>query len=149
MNLASQRRLAAQLLKCSPYRVRFDPARLSDIKEAITKADLRGLVREGAIGMHPVTGISRARARVLARKRRRGQRRGQGSRKGKHGARLRHKEAWIIRIRGQRRLIRELLAANRIDQRTYRSLYTKAKGGLFRNARALRLYLDERGLMKP
>ncbi len=148
MSLATQRRLAAQLLKCSPHRVRFDPERLGDIKEAITKADLRGLIGEGAVAERPVAGISRARARKFARKKQRGQRRGQGSRKGRRGARLNKKEAWIAKIRSQRRLIRGLLAESRIDQQTYRSLYTKAKGGFFRNVRNIRLYLDERGLMK-
>ena len=39
-----QRRLAAQMLKCGKNRVKFDPDSLEEIKEAITKADIRGLI---------------------------------------------------------------------------------------------------------
>ena len=41
-----QKRLAAQILKCGRNRVRFDPDRLEDIKEAITKTDIRSLIGE-------------------------------------------------------------------------------------------------------
>ena len=49
MKLDNQKRLAAQILKCSKKRVKFDPDRSSDIKESITKADIRNLIKEEAI----------------------------------------------------------------------------------------------------
>ena len=59
MNLIVQKRIAADILGCSKKRVVFDQERLSDIKEAITKADLRGLVSEGAIHKVQKKGVSR------------------------------------------------------------------------------------------
>ena len=44
-----QRRLAAQILKCGENRIRFDLERLEDIKEAITKTDIRSLINNGVI----------------------------------------------------------------------------------------------------
>ena len=148
MNLKNQRRLAAQVLKCSPYRVYLDPARASDIEEAITKADLKGLINNGAIQKKAVTSQSRGRARELAKKKKRGQRRGQGSRKGKATARTPRKEAWIARIRSQRKLLRHLRERGKIDRNAFRILYLKSKGGFFRNVRHIRLYLEEQKLVK-
>jgi len=44
MKLNLQKRLAAQILKCSEKRIQLDTTRLSDIKEAITKADIKSLI---------------------------------------------------------------------------------------------------------
>jgi large subunit ribosomal protein L19e len=148
MSLKNQRRIAAQVLKCSPYRVKFDPERLSDIKEAITKLDIRGLIKEDAIKERPVTGIARGRARELALKKRRGQRRGHGSRKGKSTARLARKKNWINHIRSQRKLIMRLKEHEKIDRKVYRMLYRKSNGGFFRNMRHIKLYIEEHKLMK-
>src|SRR3989338_8580636 len=148
MDIANQRRIAAQVLKCSPYRVRFDENRLSEIKEAITKLDMRSLVKDGAITMLPEQGISRGRFRSMRYKRKRGQGKGPGKRKGKVTARLARKTKWINTIRSQRKLIAQLKDSAKIDHDTYRQLYLKAKGGYFRNRRHIKLYLEEQKLMK-
>ena len=49
MQIKIQKRLAAQVLKCSESNVRLDPNRLEEIKEAITKADIKSLVKDKAI----------------------------------------------------------------------------------------------------
>lgn len=148
MSLKNQRRIAAQIMKCSPYRVKFDQERLEDIKEAITKLDVRGLIKEGAILEQPMHGTSRGRIRQLALKKRRGQRRGHGSRKGTKTARLGRKKNWINHVRSQRRLLTQLRTQEKIDGKIYRMLYLKSKGGFFRNMRHIRLYIDENKLMK-
>jgi large subunit ribosomal protein L19e len=148
MSLKNQKRIAASVLNCSPHRVRFDTSRLGDIKEAITKSDLRGLVAEGAIRKNPITGVSRGRARALADKKRRGQRRGPGSRKGTATARQSKKITWINKIRSQRKLIAWLIEKNYIDRSTYNLLYRRAAGGFFRNVRHIKLYLEERRIAK-
>ena len=147
MNTKNQRRLAAQVMGCSPYRVSFDPTRLSDIKEAITKADLRGLVREGVITQIPMTGISHGRRRKSIIKKRRGQGKGQGRRKGSAGARLSKKTRWINKIRSQRGLLSSLKERGLIEHKVYRDLYLKSKGGFFRNKRHIKLYIEENKLM--
>ena len=47
--MKTQKRLAAYILKCSPKKVKFDETKLEEIKEAITKADIRGLIAQGII----------------------------------------------------------------------------------------------------
>ena len=143
-----QKRLAAQILKCSPHRVRFDPERLSDIEEAITKVDIKGLVKEGAIKEKPITGIARGRARKTARQKSKGQRKGHGSRKGTAFAREGRKKAWMNKIRAQRRVLRELREKGMIDGRSFREIYSKAGGGYFRSVRHVKLYIEEKGLWK-
>ena len=49
MNLKSKKRIAAKILKCSPKRVKLDPSRDDEIKESVTKADLRSLIKDKAI----------------------------------------------------------------------------------------------------
>jgi large subunit ribosomal protein L19e len=146
MNLTVQRRLAAQLLKCSPKRVEFDPGRLDEIKEAITKVDLKGLINDSVIRKNPARGVSRGRARSTLVQRRKGRRTGQGSRKGKATARLGRKKRWVATIRAQRELIAGLKEKGTVSPDTYRALYRKSKGGFFRSRRHIKLYIEENNL---
>src|SRR3989344_1805963 len=102
MELTVQRRLASEVLKCSPKRVWFDETRLSDIKEAITKQDIRGLVTKGLVQMKRPKSNSRGRARLRQAQRRKGRQRGHGSRKGVATARGPQKPARMARVRLQR-----------------------------------------------
>jgi len=58
MKLDVQKRIAASVLKCSPKRVIFDSTKLKEIKEAITRSDIRGLVIDGFISKKRKKGIS-------------------------------------------------------------------------------------------
>ncbi len=147
MQLGVQRRLAASVLGCSPKRVWFDETRLSEVKEAITKQDIRGLIAKGLVQMKRARGISRGRARFRQEQRRKGRQRGHGSRKGLATARQSEKSAWIARIRLQRGFIRKLRDKDMITNVAYRELYMKSKGGYFRSLRHVKLYLDERNLI--
>jgi large subunit ribosomal protein L19e len=49
MKLKVQKRLAADILKCSIKKIKIDQSRLEDIKESITKKDIRTLIKEGAV----------------------------------------------------------------------------------------------------
>lgn len=144
----TRKRIAARLLKRSIKRVKLDPAQLEDIKEALTKADIRGLIKDGAIRGVPKKGVSRGMARKKHLKKRKGQLRGHGRRKGKATARTPAKRAWMNRVRLQRRVLRELRESKRIDPATYRQLYLKSKGGFFRSRRHLNIYISEHKLVK-
>lgn len=147
MKLNVQKRLAAQALKCSPKRIRLDVKQLGEIKEAITKYDIRALVNSRAIKKVHKKGVSRGRARVLAKKKTAGRRRGHGSRKGRQGARTKKKDTWMNRIRLQRAFLKSLKDKEKFDSKTYRMLYNKAKGGFFRSKRHIKLYLEENKLL--
>jgi len=147
MKLKTQKRLASQILKCSPKRVKFDEDRLEDIKEAITKADIRSLIIDKAISKKNKKGISRVRAKKRATQKRKGKQRGQGSRKGKKTARAPKKNEWMNRIRLQRLFLKELKEKGLINKNTFRLLYNKAKGGFFRSKRHIKIYLEEHDLI--
>ncbi len=147
MKLDVQKRLAAKALKCSYQRIRFDPARLSDIKEAITLYDIRSLINSRAISKIHKQGISRGRARAIHIQKVKGRQRGHGSRKGRAGARLKRKDTWMNRIRLQRGFIKSLKDSGKIKNEVYRSLYLKAKGGFFRSKRHVKLYMEENKLI--
>lgn len=148
VNLSLQRKLGAQVLKCAPEKVLFDTERLTEIKEAITKADIKSLVGTGALSIKHSPGSSRVRARKILKQKTKGLRKGHGSRKGRANARLDKKTTWINKIRKQRALLKRLKEADKLQNSTYRQLSLKAKGGYFRSERHLKIYIEEHSLIK-
>jgi len=146
--LKVQKRLSGQLLKCSKYRIKFDSDRLGDIKESITKYDLKKLISQGAITRSPEKSTSKVRVRKLKAQKRKGRRAGQGSRKGKKTARQPKKEVWMNKIRLQREFLKLLKEKKHITSKIYQNLYRKAKGGFFRSKRHMKIYIQDRGLVK-
>ena len=137
-DIANQRRIAASILGCGNHRVWFDPDRLSDIQNAISREDIRGLIGEGAIRPRQIQGNSRGRARALMAKRSYGHCKGPGRRKGAAGARNPSKRQWIQKIRAIRKTLVELRESSEIEPHLYRTLYRKAAGGQFRNVAHLK-----------
>lgn len=148
MELSTQRRLAADILDVGVNRVWIDPARAADVSAAISREDIKRLIRQGAIEAKPELGISRGRFRRRAVKRKHGRRRGIGSRKGTRRARQPKKASWIRTVRPLRARLRELKRDGTIDKREYRRLYRMVKGGAFKSRIHLETHLRERGLLK-
>lgn len=148
MKLKVQKRLAGEVLNCSPNRTWFDPERSSEIKEAITKIDIRNLVKDGMIAKKPANATSRVRARKMHLQKISGRKRGQGSRKGTKNARQSTKETWINNVRAQRKLLSALKEKKLVTREVYHELYSKSKGGFFRSRKHLKLYIEERNLAK-
>lgn len=141
MDLKVQKRLAAQIMKCSPKRVIFNEDRLEDIKQAITKRDLKLLIGDKAISEKPMNSTSRFRARKLKLQKSKGRRKGPGSRKGSFNSRFHIKATWMSNLRVQRSFLKELLDKKILGRLAYRDLYLKSKGGFFRSKRHIKLYL--------
>ena len=148
MTLRLQKRIAAQLLKCGVNRVKFDPTRLDEIKEAITKVDVGSLISSDAIIRAPMIGTARSKARITLIQKRKKRQKGFGSKKGRQTSRDPKKRKWINAIRIQRSFLKELKENSIVDNNTYQTLYLKAKGGFFRSKRHIKLYLEEHGLAK-
>lgn len=143
-----QKRLASEILNCSPKRIHFNTEKLTEIKEAITRRDIEDLVQKEAITMTPARGISRARARKRAEQKRKGRQRGPGAKQGTHKARTDLKLQWIRTIRAQRSFLRYLKDKKQIDKPAFKLLAKKAKGGFFRSKSHIKLYLKEQELTK-
>lgn len=142
MNLKKKRRIAGTLLKAGSKRVWFNPDKLTEIKEAITKGDMRNLIMDGSVRVKPKRGNSRFRLRETLVQKRKGRRQGPGTRKGKATSRLSRKDEWMNRIRKQREFLKVLKDKKVVDNQKYRELRQKAKGGFFRSKRHIKLYLE-------
>ena len=132
MNLSSKKRMAAELMKVGVNRVKIRPGDEENVDEAITKSSIRGLISSGSIFHIPEKGISRGRHRAKSNKR------NAGSRKGKKGARLSKKEAWMLKVRSQRKHLKIMKDRGEITSSTRRTLYMQIKGGMIRNVKHLR-----------
>lgn len=143
MNLKMQKRLAAQILKCSPSKVKVDPERFEDLKESITKNDIKSLIKDDAVMKRRVPAPSRGRARQLQAQKRKGRRRNAGSRKGRKTARLAPKDDWVRKVRKQRMFLRNLREKGLISQQNYKTLYRRITGGFFRSVHHLKIYANE------
>lgn len=148
MSLKSQRQLAARLLKVGSSRVWIDPDRIEDVEVAITRAEIRRLVHEGAIRQLPAKGVSRARARVLHEKKKKGLRKGPGTRKGSSRAKITKKEAWMLRIRALRKKLRGWKVSRAISEGAYRKLYRVAGSGRFSSVADMERYAKTHGLWR-
>ena len=141
-NLSAQRKLAAKILDCGENRVWIDPEKLSDVQNAMSREDIRGLIEAGTISTHQKKGISRGRVRARTAKRSYGHGKGQGKRSGAKGARTPSKREWIKKIRAQRRELRAQRDAGTLTPTEYRGLYRRAAGGQFRNVAHLKTQIE-------
>ena len=147
MDLRNQRRLAAEALKCGENRVWIDPEEIEEVEKAVTRRDIRNLIKQGFIKARKKQGVSRGRARKLHAQQKKGRRRGYGSRKGTAYARLPKKRRWIRTIRPIRAYLRELKKEKLIDKSMYRKYYIRAKGGEFKSKHHLKTHLIMEGII--
>lgn len=151
MDLRSQKSMAAKILKCGASRVRIDASTedaRKEVGEALTREDIRILIRKGLIRKVQKKGSSRAKTRKILKQKRKGRRKGTGSRKGGKKNRMSKKASWIRTVRPLRRFLRKLRDSGQIDKKDYRKLYLRIKGGMFRNKKHLLFYLKEHELLK-
>jgi large subunit ribosomal protein L19e len=150
MDLGKQKDLASRTLGVSKKRIKFDastPEKREELKEIISRETVRELKEEGLIKVSPKKGISRTRANKLAEQKKKGRRKGQGSRKGTFKARVGGtKRLWVVKIRALRSLLKKLKDEGKLDTKTFRDLYLKAKGNFFRNKRHMLLYIEQNEL---
>ena len=130
-----QKKLAAKVLKVGVSRIWIDPAKREDVEKAITKWDIRKLIKRGIIKALP--------SKLHKPKDRTKNKRGAGSRKGKKYSIVPRKRKWIATIRPLRRFLKDLKSSGEIDNRTYRKMRLLTKGGVFRNRSHLRTYLEQ------
>lgn len=147
-DLRNQRRMASQLLKCGENRVWMDQDRVDEIAKAVTKDDIRVLIKGKAVKAKQKKGISSGRKNFVAAQKLKGRRRGHGSRKGAKYARFPKKERWIRTIRPIRAYLRLLKNEEKINKSIYRKYYRKSKGGEFRSKHHLNTHLVSDGILK-
>ncbi|MEM5882704.1 MAG: 50S ribosomal protein L19e [Candidatus Aenigmatarchaeota archaeon] len=132
-----QKKLAAKILKVGKSRIWLDPTRKKEIDEAITKADIRKLIKKGAIKVLPEK-IKKPKEKKRKRK----------VRKGGKCAVVSRKERWVSTVRALRKMLKEMKSKEEIDNTTFKKLYRLVKGGLFRSKAHLKLYIEQHNLLK-
>lgn len=126
MNLKKKKALAVKVLGVGRDRVWFNPERLAEIKEAITRQDITDLAKQNVIKIKEITGTRKKKKRKTRR------RAGKVSKKVKPG-----KRGYIIKIRKMRRYLRTARARAKIDSATYRKLRNYAKSGVIKDIKHL------------
>ena len=148
MNLTTQKRLAADILKVGLNRVWIDPEQIEEVSRAITRDGVRQLINQGAIKAKPKNGISSYRSKKIAQQKKTGKRKGKGSVKGAKYARTPKKQAWMSTIRALRTDLKDMRAAGEIDPTTYRKLYKMAKGGAFKSKSYMKNYARDHDMIR-
>jgi len=145
MKAEKAREIAAKLLKVGKNKIWIDPEESESIKEAITKDDIRELIKNGVIKKKKESEQSRGRARKVEKQKKKGRRKGHGSRKGTAKVRMDRKKNWINRVRAQRALLKELKEKNpeQVKKLGYSKLYRMIKGGFFRSKAQLERFVME------
>ena len=135
MNLRSKKELAAKTFNVGKARVTFVTERLSEVKEAITKEDLRALKESGAIEIKPINGRKANTTRKNAR--------GAGKIKLKVNKR---KQEYVIITRKLRGYAAELKKQGRLTSEEVIEIRKRIRNRAFKSKANLKLYIE--GLRK-
>ena len=119
---------SSELIKRGESAVRIKPAFTKDAEKAITREDVRSMIKNGSIYTTKLKHNISAYSKVLKEKRKKGRRRGTGRRKGTLKARgtVEYKK----RIRGQRRVLKVLKEEKLVDNERFKRYYALVKGNL-------------------
>ena len=134
MKLNKKKELAAKTLEVGKNRIIFEKSRLEEIKEAITRQDIRDLVAGGAIKIRPVKGRKRKERKKS---------RSAGNIRKKVNKR---KQIYVKLTRKLRGYARELKGQGRINQEIYTILRRRIKAKMFRDKRHLQEYIKTIGV---
>lgn len=148
MAMNSVRRIASGILGVGESKIRFKPDSLSKISEALTREDIRALIKDGSIIALQKRGVSRVRGMAKRNQARKGRRFGAGSKKGTSSSRKGSKEAWMEKVRAQRRHLFSLLESGKISRVAFRKTYRMVKGNAFKGVKMLETHLREGKLLK-
>jgi large subunit ribosomal protein L19e len=122
--------LASKVLGVGMNKILFDTSRLEEIKEAITKQDIRDLYENGAITIKERIG----RRKYVKRTTKRGF--------GKIKKMVRHpKRDYMIMTRKLRRYSKELLKQNKMDKEKYFTIRKMIRAKTFKDKSHLKEYL--------
>ena len=132
MKLDKKKQLAVRVLKVGKGRVVFEEGRADEIKEAITKQDIKDLHSQGIIKIKPVKG----RKKIKKRKTKKGE--GKIKKKVK-----RRKQEYVKITRKLRGYIKELKKQEKISKEEYSELRKKIKTRAFKSKAQLKEHLEE------
>lgn len=130
MNLLKKKKLASRTLKIGSKRISFVNSRLEEIKEIITKQDIRDLVKEGAIIIKDICG----RKKNITKKRKRsvGNIRKKVNKK---------KQEYVKATRKQRKYVGEMRKQGKITREESIEIRKKIRNRNFKSAANLKEHI--------
>ena len=132
MKLEHKKALIARTLKVGKSRIALNTSRLAELKEAITKQDIKDLKEQGVITIKEAKGH--------LKKQKRKTRRRFGSIKGKA---RKGKKDYVIRTKKLRAYLSKLKRENRISRDDYYLLRKEIRSSNFRNLSHMKERLNE------
>jgi len=130
MDLGKKRALAARTLKVGKERIFFVPSRLDEIKEAMTKQDIRDLHKEKAILIKEIKG-----RRIKIKKR---TKKGDGSKKKNIKNK---KKTYMVLTRKLRKYLKDLKSQGKISKEESKSMRKKIRSKDYRSKAHLQLQM--------
>ncbi len=130
MKLDLKKNLAANTLGVGRDKVKFNTERLEEIKEAITRQDIKDLVKSGAISVRE----NKGRKKNVTRK----HRRRAGSIKKKVNKR---KQEYVKLVRKLRRHLSELMKQGRLDKDKNKELRKQIRNRKFKSKRNMKEHM--------
>ncbi len=144
MTIKFAKRVASDMMHRGINAIRINSASMEDAEKAITRDDVRKLIKSGGIIAIKAKHNVSARSKVLREKRSEGRRRGMGRRRGTRQAR--RGISWEKKVRSQRAFLKMLKSMGKIDTSTFNSLYGQIKGNVYANKAALVIHLRDQGI---
>lgn len=132
MNLRTKKTLAKSALKVGRERIVFLKSRISEIKEAITKQDIKDLKQEGAILVKDIGG----RRKNVKRK----CKRGTGNVRKKVNVR---KQNYVIMTRKLRKIVAGMKVRGELDKIETKDIRNKIRNKIFKSGAHLKKYVKE------
>ncbi len=143
MDLDQVKALSAKVAKVGVSKIKIVNAEKA--VQAMTRGDVRALLKQGFVAVRAVNLQSAVRARKIRAKKKKGRRRSAGSRQGAYGARVGEKALGMRKVRSLRRRVAKLKPE--LKKGAYQQVYRMVKGGYFRDLGHLSTYLKEKELM--
>lgn len=128
-----QKRLAAKILKVGVDKVFIDSSKIEDVKKAVTRKDIKNLIKKGYIKKLPER-ISFPYKKEVKRV--------------KKGSSIKKKTIRVRTVRALRKYLKELKESGKIEKTDYKKVYRWIKGGMFRSRAHMRIFLEQRGIIK-
>ncbi|MFH1365361.1 MAG: 50S ribosomal protein L19e [archaeon] len=132
MDLGKKRALAARTLKVGKERIFFVPSRLDEVKEAMTKQDIRDLHKEKAILIRDIKG-----RRIKIRKKKK---KGDGNKKKNIKNK---KKTYMILTRKLRKDLGNLKSQGKISKEESKEIRKRIRNKAYRSKAHFRLQLGE------
>ena len=144
MSIKLTKRVAAIIMDRGENSIRINPTAIAEAKKAITREDVRALIKNGSVYAIKEKKNLSIHGKELRKKRIEGRKRGPGRRKGTKNAR--HNISYPKKIRGQRRILKNLKEDKIIDNVVFKKYYKLTKGGGFPTKISLINHIKDSGI---